>query len=78
VCSRIVASMVLGDSDEWGRSGLVNQRAANTLPPEPFRFVGANLVRAAVVRKTAAEIRDEQPGLVSKALVALIPSGTEH
>jgi glycine/D-amino acid oxidase-like deaminating enzyme len=77
-CSRIIASMLLGDDDEWGRSKLVNQQSAKTLPPEPFRFVGANIVRAAVARKTAAEIRDEKPGLVSRALVALIPSSTEH
>jgi glycine/D-amino acid oxidase-like deaminating enzyme len=78
VCSRIIASMILGDSDEWGRSKLINQSPVSTLPPEPVRFVGANMVRAAVVRKTAAEIRDERPGLVSRALVALIPSSTEH
>lgn len=77
-CSRILASMLLRDDGEWGRSGLVNQKGAKTLPPEPFRYAGANLVRAAVARKTAAEIRDEKPGLVSRALVALIPSSSEH
>jgi glycine/D-amino acid oxidase-like deaminating enzyme len=77
-CSRIIASMLLGDDDEWGRSKLVNQKGAKSLPPEPFRFVGANIVRAAVARKTLAEIRDKKPSLVSRALVALIPSASEH
>ena len=77
-CSRSIASMILGDDDQWGRSKLINQSEAKTLPPEPIRFIGANLVRAAVTRKTAAEIRDEEPGLLSKALVGLIPSASEH
>jgi glycine/D-amino acid oxidase-like deaminating enzyme len=77
-CSRIIASMLLRDDDEWGHSRLVNQQGVTTLPPEPFRYVGASLVRAAVTRATAAEIRDRKPSLVSRALVALIPSASEH
>lgn len=78
-CSRIIASMILGLDDEWGRSKLINQKTAKNLPPEPIRFIGANIVRAALVRKNRAEIRDRRPGPLTEAVVTLMPKGTtEH
>ncbi|MCU1437128.1 MAG: hypothetical protein JWP66_215 [Naasia sp.] len=77
--SRIIASMILGRTDEWGRSKLINQRRAKSLPPEPFRFVGAIIVRQAIVWKNRAEIVNRRPNPVLRAVLTLMPKGTrEH
>jgi glycine/D-amino acid oxidase-like deaminating enzyme len=44
------------------------------LPPEPARFVGGSLVRAAVARKEAAEDLGRPPGRIARALAALDPT----
>ncbi|NKX52478.1 amine oxidase, partial [Arthrobacter deserti] len=68
-----------GADDKWGRSKLINQRNTKNLPPEPVRFIGANIVRAALVRKGKAEIQDRKPGSLTEAVVKLMPKGTtEH
>lgn len=72
VGSRILASLVLGDHDEWSRSGLVGVRRA-ALPPEPVRYLGAQLVRSAVCRQNAREIRNERASALTRALVRLKP-----
>ena len=77
-CSRIIASMLAGDDDEWGRSRLIDQSDPATLPPEPIRWIGANVVRWAVVRKNRAEIRNRRPGLLVRALLRFMPSTSEH
>lgn len=78
-CSRILSSMVLGLDDIWAQSKLINQTTAKSLPPEPIRFIGAMIVRAALTRKNAAEIRDRKPGVLTEAVVRLMPKGTtEH
>jgi hypothetical protein len=76
-CSRIIASMILGRDDEWGRSKLIDQESP-TLPPEPIRFIGANIVRTAVVRKNRAEIRNRRPSLVTRLILRLMPGSSEH
>lgn len=40
-------------------------------PPEPFRWMGAMLVRNAVRRKEAAEDREEPPLILDKWLAKL-------
>jgi glycine/D-amino acid oxidase-like deaminating enzyme len=78
-CSRILSSMVLGLDDQWAHSKLINQATAKSLPPEPIRYIGATIVRAALIRKNAAEIRDMKPHILTEALVRLMPKGTtEH
>ena len=46
-------------------------------PPEPIRYVGAHVVRAAVARKERAEIRDEKPSWLDVRLARLAPGGLE-
>lgn len=75
VGSRILASLALGDDDWWSRSGLVGIDQRATLPPEPLRYAGARLVRAAISRKNAREIRNEEAGPLTRAIVALMPGG---
>lgn len=78
-CSRILSSMVLGLDDQWAHSKLINQATAKSLPPEPIRYIGATIVRGALVRKNAAEIRDRKSGILTEAVVRLMPKGTtEH
>jgi glycine/D-amino acid oxidase-like deaminating enzyme len=78
-CSRNLSSMVLGLDDQWAHSKLINQATAKNLPPEPIRFIGATVVRAALIRKNAAEIRDRKSGILTEAVVRLMPKGTtEH
>ncbi|MCC7032750.1 MAG: FAD-dependent oxidoreductase [Acidobacteria bacterium] len=76
VGGRILASMALGTSDEWGRHPLIG-RSAGRFPPEPIKFVGAHLVRAAVVTKERAEMWDERPPAWSVRLARLAPAGLE-
>jgi glycine/D-amino acid oxidase-like deaminating enzyme len=73
---RILASLVLGRDDEWSRSPLVNRRHDH-FPPEPVRFLGAKIVRAAVVRKERAEAAGETPRGLDERLAALAPAGLE-
>jgi putative aminophosphonate oxidoreductase len=80
---RILASLALQLDDEWAGAGLV--REAGGLPPEPIRYLGGKIVRAAVGRKERAEDAGREPrrldlfiaGLAPAALVPLKrPSGT--
>ena len=81
VGARILASLALRRDDEWARSALVDG-VPGRFPPEPVRYVGAHVVRGAVVRKE----RDERAGrpvpAVARRLAALAPgsfaSGQSH
>jgi glycine/D-amino acid oxidase-like deaminating enzyme len=72
--SRIIKSLVEHANDEWANCGLVNQRM-KLLPPEPFRFFGAHMVRDALVRKESLEDHDQDAGFVTRQLVAMAPAG---
>jgi glycine/D-amino acid oxidase-like deaminating enzyme len=68
VAGRILASLALERKDRWSQSGLVGLKRRSTLPPEPARFLGGKLVRLAIRRRNAAEIRNEQPGFLTRAV----------
>ena len=72
----MLASLVLGLEDEWSRSPLVD-RNIGRFPPEPIRFVGAQVVRQAVVRKERAEACEEAPRAFDARLARLAPAGLE-
>jgi glycine/D-amino acid oxidase-like deaminating enzyme len=74
IAGRILASLALGARDEWSQCGLVRS-VENWLPPEPFRYVGALMVRAAIKRKDALAYRDRDPGFLVRRLAALAPGG---
>lgn len=76
VGGKMLASMVLGRDDEWSNAGLVSAPAKH-FPPDPIRYVGAHLVREAIVRKERAEALGIEPGRISTALSSLAPSGLE-
>ena len=76
VGSRILASLALGIDDEWSRAALVD-RPHLQFPPEPIRFLGAQVVRRAVIRQEAAERAQRSPGPVAARLAKLAPAGLE-
>ena len=67
---QILASLALGEDDEWSRLPLVNRRI-RPLPPEPFRSFGGGLVRSATLACEAAEEQGRQPRLTARAIRAL-------
>jgi hypothetical protein len=73
VAGRILASLVLERDDRWSASGLVGLARRAALPPEPFRYLGARLVRAALRRKNDAEIRNDSPGVLTRAIASFTP-----
>jgi len=72
--SRIVQSLVMEANDEWAQCGLVDQKITR-MPPEPFRFVGGHMVRAALVRKETLEDQDRSAGILTNFLCSLAPAG---
>jgi putative aminophosphonate oxidoreductase len=72
---RILASLALGRDDGWSNAGLVGIPGRRAFPPEPFRFLGGNVVRAAVERKERAEDHDRPVGALTRRLVGLAPAG---
>jgi glycine/D-amino acid oxidase-like deaminating enzyme len=73
VGGRILASLVLERKDRWSSSGLVGLARRHALPPEPFRYLGAKLVRMAIRRKNDAEIRNRTPDLLTRVISNLKP-----
>jgi glycine/D-amino acid oxidase-like deaminating enzyme len=71
---RILASLATGSDDEWSSCGLVGTRPGR-FPPEPFRFVGGTMVRAAIARKERAEDEGRRPHSLDRRLVSLAPAG---
>jgi glycine/D-amino acid oxidase-like deaminating enzyme len=71
---RILASLVLGRDDEWASCGLTRPPAAH-LPREPIRYLGGQLVRAAIARKERIEDRGGRPGPITLRLASLDPTG---
>lgn len=75
VGAHILTSLVLGRPDHWARSGLVGLKGRSRLPPEPIRYLGARIVRAAISRRNAAEIVNQTPGALVRYLSTLTPGG---
>ncbi|MGO4852133.1 NAD(P)/FAD-dependent oxidoreductase [Phaeovulum sp. W22_SRMD_FR3] len=73
VAGRILASLVLGRDDPWSRSGLVGLERRTALPPEPFRYLGARVVRHAIRLRNDAEIENRRPGALVRLLSSLTP-----
>lgn len=74
IAGRILASLALGQNDEWSQCGLVRP-PERWLPPEPIRYVGAHMVRAAIRQKDALDHQGREPGLIVRGLAGLAPGG---
>lgn len=70
----IVASLVLGRDDAWARSGLVRPVRRNW-PPEPIRYLGGNLVLAALDRMDRLQHQGRPVDPLTRALVRFVPEG---
>jgi glycine/D-amino acid oxidase-like deaminating enzyme len=73
VGGHILASLALERKDRWSASGLVGIDRRLSLPPEPFRYLGARLVRMAVRRRNEAEIRNATPDRLTRVISDLTP-----
>jgi putative aminophosphonate oxidoreductase len=76
LAAKILASLALDRKDEWSLTPLVD-RSWKAFPPEPARFVGGTLVRAAVSAKERGEEDGRTPNEVVRRLAALAPSGMQ-
>jgi glycine/D-amino acid oxidase-like deaminating enzyme len=68
---RILAAIVAGADDSVTRLPIVGARPRR-FPPEPFRYVGARLIREALVRKDETEDLGRRPNLLVR-LITRIP-----
>jgi hypothetical protein len=76
LAGKILASLALDRKDEWSTNLLVD-RSFKTFPPEPARFFGGTLVRAAVAAKERGEEEGRVPNELVRRLAALAPSGMQ-
>ena len=67
LAGRILAALVDDPQDPLARLPLVGRRQ-RLLPPEPFRFIGARLIREALIRRDDAMDAGQTPGLAVRAI----------
>jgi glycine/D-amino acid oxidase-like deaminating enzyme len=75
-----LASLVLGREDEWTASPLCRRRPP-WLPPEPLRYVGGRMIRAAILSCEEADQEGRKGSLAARATARLpalldMPIGT--
>lgn len=75
VGGKVLAALVLGASDEWATNALVDNPLAGALPPEPVRYLGGRVVRAAVVRKQRAQEDGRTPDRLTSWVASKAPAG---
>ena len=69
----ILARLALDRRDELTRLATRRARARKLMPPEPFRWAGGSLIRAALVRRGRRRRRRAPPRTPSRAFVAGLP-----
>jgi glycine/D-amino acid oxidase-like deaminating enzyme len=72
LAARALASMALDRRDEHTNLALVEPPPVR-VPPEPFRFAGGTIVRAALLRRERLEEEGRRPGPITR-FVAGVPS----
>lgn len=70
LAGQCLASIVLGQKDEWSTLPLCT-RALPNLPPEPFRHLGARAIRWGILTTEDALEAGRQPPFLASALAAL-------
>ena len=71
--TRCVANMILEEKNHWTNSNFC-KGPLDFFPPEPFRWIGALIIRNAVRRKESAEDKDLQPRWIDKKLAKIATS----
>jgi glycine/D-amino acid oxidase-like deaminating enzyme len=67
LAARCLAALALDRRDEFTRLAMVDPEAHH-VPPEPFRYAGGEIIRAAILRKEAAEEAGAQAGAFTRFL----------
>jgi glycine/D-amino acid oxidase-like deaminating enzyme len=67
---RTLASLALDRRDEHSRLPFVDP-APQRVPPEPFHWLGGNVIRRAIMSKERAESEGRRPSLISSALARI-------
>jgi glycine/D-amino acid oxidase-like deaminating enzyme len=70
LAGRVLAALALESDEPVLRLPMVGPPSGR-LPPEPFRYVGARLMRAAIVRREAAEVAGRRASWPLRQLTAL-------
>lgn len=70
IVGKCLASLVLREENEWTRSSFCRRRLP-TLPPEPFRYIGGNMIRSAILSCEDAEEEGRKAALPARALARL-------
>ena len=70
LAARCLASLVLGRDDEFSRLPIVHSKPKR-VPPEPFRYAGGEIVRAAILRKEESEERGRRAGPLTRAVAGI-------
>jgi hypothetical protein len=71
LAGRVLAALVDGGKDPIARLAVVNARARR-FPPEPLRYIGARVVREALVRRDDTEDAGRRAGPLVR-LIARLP-----
>ena len=74
---RILASLALGRDDEWSGCALacIPRGRHDRFPPEPFRYVGGQVVLRAIRRQERLEDEGRSPDPLTRRIVGLAPAG---
>jgi len=75
IAGRALSARLLGRRDPWTDMAdcLLHARQGR-LPPEPLRYIGGHIVRAAILRKERAETAGRQPRALDVKLAQLAPA----
>ena len=73
VGGEILSDMVLEEKNGWTKSNFC-KGPIKLFPPEPFRWIGAMIIRNAVRRKEYAEQNELNPSWIDKQLAKLATS----
>ena len=77
LAGEILAEMV-ADGGTAGLPAALRTVPTRPLPPEPIRYLGGRIVRAAIARKEQSEDRGATPNPVDRLLARLDPTGYEY
>jgi len=70
LAGRILAARIARTDDEVGRLPIADRRVRR-FPPEPLRYVGARIVREALIRRDEVSDAGQRPGWIVRLLVRL-------
>ena len=70
LAGRVLAAVIDGGEDPVARLPIFGARARR-FPPEPIRYIGARMIREALIRKDEAEDRNGRPGLIVRSIARL-------